>query len=207
MQASAFPNPKKEKTMQENESRDKMMLAGARASRWARAAAANVNRGDAIAAFLFLLATTAFSVVTVRMMGSQAGLSFYDLLRLLNGGDLRGAMGGQGAGVYALLWLAAVIGPLLPSLLPHRAARLGYFAPLALWGIAIAGVVSQVREFMEASRQLGGFMGGSRGSRGMTQNLAGALWDSLSFGFGFYLSLAIMLGFTLRGIAAWRRRA
>ncbi|WP_313625074.1 hypothetical protein [Achromobacter sp.] len=193
--------------MQENESRDTMTLLGARASRWARYAAANVNRGDAIAALLFLLATTAFSVVSVRMMGSQAGLSFYGLLRLLNGGDLQGAMGGQGAGIYALLWLLAMVGPLLPSLLPHRAARLGYFAPLALWGIAIAGVASQVREFMGASRQLAGFMGSSRGSRNMAQDMAGALWDSLSFGFGFYLSLAIMVGFTLRGIAAWRRRA
>ncbi|MNS80817.1 hypothetical protein D3C72_1145140 [compost metagenome] len=143
------------------------------------------------------------------MMGSQVGISFYDLLRLLNGGDVQGAMAGQGsgAGIYALLWLLAVAGPLLPSLLPQRAARLGYFVPLALWGITLAGVISEVREFMNASRQLAGFMGNSRGSRNMAQDVASTIWNSLSFGFGLYLSLAIALGFAVRGVMILRRRA
>ena len=37
--------------------------------------------------------------------------------------------------------------------------------------------------------------------------MASNLWDSLSFGFGFYLSLAIAVAFTVRGIAVLRRRA
>ena len=195
--------------MQGKELRDALTLAGSHGGRWARAAAARVNRGDALAALLFLLATTVFSVITVRMMGSQAGLSFYDLLRLLNGGNMQGALAGQGsgAGFYAPLWLLAVAGPLLPSLLPQRAARLGYFAPLALWGIALAGVISEVREFMGASQQLAGFMGSSRAGRNVAQDMASTLWNSLSFGFGFYLSLAIALGFTVRGLAVLRRRA
>ncbi len=142
-------------------------------------------------------------------MGSNASLSFYDLLRLQNGGGMQGSMGGQapGAGIYALLWLLAVVGPLLPSLMPQRAARLGYFMPLALWLIALMGVVSQVRELMAATRQFAGFMGGSRASRGMAGDMASGLWNNMSFGFGFYLSLAIVIGFTLRGVAILRRRA
>jgi hypothetical protein len=198
--------------MQEKALRDALTQAktlGGRLVAMAAPAAARVNRGDAVGALLFLLATTVFSVITVRMMGSNASLSFYDLLRLQNGGSAQGAMAGEasGAGIYALLWLLAVVGPLLPSLMPQRAARLGYFLPLVLWGIALAGVVSQVRELMDATRQFAGFMGNSRASRNMAGDMASTLWSSLSFGFGFYLSLAIVAGFTIRGIAVLRRRA
>ncbi|MNX35847.1 hypothetical protein D3C86_661210 [compost metagenome] len=195
--------------MQGKELRDVLTLAKTHGSRWASVAATRVHRGDAVAALLFLLATTVFSVITISMMGSQVGLSFYDLLRLLNGGDVQGAMAGQGsgAGFYALLWLLAVVGPLLPSLLPQRAARLGYFVPLVLWGVTLAGVISEVREFMNASRQLAGFMGNSRASRSMAQDMASTVWNSLSFGFGLYLSLAIAVGFAVRGVMVMRRRA
>ena len=192
--------------MQGKALRDVLIQAMTHGARWAATAAQRVNRGDAAGALLFLLATTALAVITVRIMGSNASLSFYDLLRLQNGGDVRGSQS-TGAGIYALLWLLAVIGPLLPSLMPQRAARLGYFLPLALWGIALAGVASQVRELMNATRQFAGFMGNSRASRNMAGDMASSLWSSLSFGFGFYLSLAIAVAFTVRGIAVLRRRA
>lgn len=189
--------------------KDVLTQARTHATRWAAIAAQRVNRGDAIGALLFLLATTVFSVITISMMGSNASLSFYDLLRLQNGGGMQGDMAGQGsgAGFYALPWLLAVAGPLLPSLLNHRAARLGYFAPLALWGIALAGVISQVREVMNATRQFADFMGNSRSSRSLAGDMASNLWSSLSFGFGFYLSLAIVVVFTVRGVSALRRSA
>lgn len=193
--------------MQGKELRDALTLAKTHGARWAGIAAARIHRGDAVAALLFLLATTALSAITMRMMGSQASLSFYDLLRLLNGGNMQGAMAGHGAGWYALLWLLAVAGPLLPSLLPRRAARIGYFAPLALWGIALAGVMAEVRELMNASRQLAGFLGSSRASRGMAQDMASTIWNSLSFGLGLYLSLAIAVGLAVRGVFVLRRRA
>ncbi|WMD19757.1 hypothetical protein RAS12_24570 [Achromobacter seleniivolatilans] len=195
--------------MQGKELRDVLTLAKTHGGRWAAIAARRVNRGDAIGALLFLLATTVFSVITVRMMGSHASLSFYDLLRLLNGGDVQGAMSGEGAGagIYALLWLLAVFGPLLPSFLSHRGAKLAYFLPVALWGITLAGVLSEVRELMNASRQLSGFMGGSRASRNMAGDIASTIWNSLSFGFGFYLSLVLAVCFAVRGVAALRRRA
>jgi len=191
------------------EPRDVLNQAKAHGARWASLFVQRVNRGDAVGAVLFLLATTMFSVISVRMMGSNASLSFYDLLRLQNGGNVQGAMAGQGsgAGIYALLWLLAVVGPLLPSLLNHRAGRLGYFAPLVLWLIALAGVVSQVREVMNATRQFAGFMGNSRASRNLAGDMASNLWNSMSFGFGFYLSLAIVIAFTVRGVAVLRRRA
>ncbi|MBB1596484.1 hypothetical protein [Achromobacter sp. UMC46] len=192
--------------MQGKAVRDVLTQAKTHGARWAAIAARRVNRGDAVGALLFLLATTVFSVITVRMMGSTGSLSFYDLLRLQNSGDIQSTKS-QGAGLYGLLWLLAVIGPLLPSLLPRRAARLGYFLPLALWGIALAGVVSQVRELMDATRQFAGFMGNSRASRNMAGDMASSLWNSLSFGFGFYLSLAIVVAFAVRGIAVLRRRA
>ncbi|EHK63832.1 hypothetical protein [Achromobacter arsenitoxydans] len=187
--------------MQGKELRDVLALAKTHGAR--------IHRGDGIAALLFLLATTVLSAITVRMMGSHASLSFYELLRLLNSGDVQGAMVGRGSGAgwYALLWLLAVAGPLLPSLLPRRAASLGYFAPLALWGIALAGVIAQVRELMSASRQLAGFLGSSRASRSMAQDMASTIWSSLSFGLGLYLSLAIALGLAVRGIFVLRRRA
>lgn len=196
--------------MQGKELRDVLALAKTHGSRWAAIAAARVNRGDAVGAFLFLLATTVFSVLTISMMGSHASLSLYDLLRVLNGGDVQETLAGEGSGAgffYALLWLLAVVGPLLPSLLPQRAARLGYFLPLALWGITLAGVISEVRELMNASRQLAGLLGNSRASRNMAQDMVSTIWNSLSFGFGFYLSLALVVGFTVRGIAVLRRRA
>lgn len=192
--------------MQGKEARDVLNQAKTHGARWAATAAQRVNRGDAAGALLFLLATTVFSVITVRIMGSNASLSFYDMLRMQNGGNIQGAHG-TGAGIYALLWLLAVVGPLLPSLLPHRASRFGYFVPLALWLIVLAGVVSQVREIMDATRQFAGFMGNSRASRNMAGDMASSLWSSLSFGFGFYLSLAIVVAFTVRGIAVLRHRA
>lgn len=192
--------------MQGKEARDVLNQAKTHGARWAATAAQRVNRGDAAGALLFLLATTVFSVITVRIMGSNASLSFYDMLRMQNGGNIQGAHG-TGAGIYALLWLLAVVGPLLPSLLPHRAARFGYFVPLALWLIVLAGLVSQVREIMDATRQFAGFMGNSRASRNMAGDMASSLWSSLSFGFGFYLSLAIVVAFTVRGVAVLRRRA
>lgn len=193
----------------QGKAQDVLTQARTHAARWAAIAARRVHRGDGVGALLFLLATTVLAVVSLSMMGSNASLSFYDLLRLQNGGSMQGAMAGRdsGAGVYALLWLLAVAGPLLPSLLTHRAARLGYFAPLALWAIALAGVVSQVRELMNATRQFAGFMGNSRSSRSLAGDMASNLWDSLSFGFGFYLSLAIAVAFTVRGIAVLSRRA
>jgi len=191
--------------MQGKEARDVLTQAKIHGARWAAIAAQRVNRGDAAGALLFLLATTVLSVITVRIMGSNASLSFYDLLRLQNGGDIQGSQG-TGAGIYALLWLLAVVGPLLPSLLPRRAARLGYFLPIALWGIALAGVVSQVRELMNATRQFAGFMGNSRASRNMAGDMVSSIWSNLSLGFGFYLSLAIAVAFTVRGIAVLRRR-
>ncbi|NMK47269.1 hypothetical protein [Achromobacter sp. Bel] len=192
--------------MQGKEARDVLTQAKIHGARWAATAAQRVNRGDAAGALLFLLATTVLSVITVRIMGANASLSFYDLLRLQNGGNLQGSQG-TGAGIYALLWLLAVVGPLLPSLLPRRAARLGYFLPIALWGIALAGIVSQVRELTNATRQFAGFMGNSRASRNMAGDMVSSLWSSLSFGFGFYLSLAIAVAFTVRGIAVLRQRA
>lgn len=193
----------------QGKAQDVLTQAKTHGARWAAIAAQRVNRGDAVGALLFIVATTVFSVLTVRMMGTNASLSFYDLLRLQNGGNVQHAMAGQGAGagIYGLLWLLAVVGPLLPSLLSHRAGRLGYFAPLVLWGIALAGVVSQVREVMEATRQFAGFMGNSRASRNLAGDMASNLWNSLSLGFGFYLSLAIAVAFTVRGIAVLRRRA
>lgn len=193
----------------QDKAQDVLTQAKTHAARWAAIAVQRVNRGDAAGALLFLLGTTLFAVVSMRMMGSSASLSFYDLLRLQNGGNVQGAMAGQGAGagIYAVLWLLAVVGPLLPSLLDHRAGRLGYFAPLALWVIALAGVVSQVQEFMNATRQLSGFMGSSRAGRSLAGDMASNLWSGLSFGFGFYLSVAIALAFTVRGVAALRRRA
>lgn len=193
----------------QDKAQDGLTQARTRAARWAAIAAQRVNRGDAAGALLFLLGTTLFAVITVRMMGSSASLSFYDLLRLQNGGSLQGAMAGQGAGagLYGLLWLLAVAGPLLPSLWAPRAARVGYFAPLALWAIALAGVVSQVRQAMDATRQFAGFMGNSRASRNLAGDMASTLWSNLSFGFGFYLSAAIAVAFAVRGIVALRRRA
>jgi len=41
----------------------------------------------------------------------------------------------------------------------------------------------------------------------MAGDMASGLWNNMSFGFGFYLSLAIVIGFTLRGVAILRRRA
>jgi hypothetical protein len=193
----------------QDKAQDVLTQAKTHAARLGAIAVQRVNRGDAAGALLFLLGTTLFAVVSVRMMGSSASLSFYDLLRLQNGGSVQGAMAGQGAGAgfYALLWLLAVVGPLLPSLLDHRAARLGYFAPLVLWVIALAGVVSQVQEFMNATRQFAGIMGNSRAGRSLAGDMASNLWSGLSFGFGFYLSIAIALVFTVRGVAALRRRA
>lgn len=193
----------------QDKAQDVFTQARTQAARWAAIAIERVNRGDAAGALLFLLGTTLFAVLSVGLMGSNASLSFYDLLRLQNGGSLQGAMAGQGsgAGFYGLLWLLAVAGPLLPSLVSHRAARLGYFAPLALWAIALAGVVSQVQEFMNATRQFAGFMGNSRAGRGLAGDMASNLWSSLSFGFGFYLSAAIAVAFAVRGVAALRRRA
>ncbi|MNT72578.1 hypothetical protein D3C72_2111950 [compost metagenome] len=60
---------------------------------------------------------------------------------------------------------------------------------------------------MNASRQLAGFMGNSRASRSMAQDMASTVWNSLSFGFGLYLSLAIAVGFAVRGVMVMRRRA
>ncbi|PJI52455.1 hypothetical protein CTI14_42090, partial [Methylobacterium radiotolerans] len=60
------------------------------AARWTAIAARRVNRGDAAGALLFLLGSTLFAVITVRMMGSAASLSFYDMLRLQNGASLQG---------------------------------------------------------------------------------------------------------------------
>lgn len=193
----------------QDKAQDVLTQAKTHGARWAALAAQRVNRGDAVGTLLFVLATTVFSVISMRMMGANASLSFYDLLRLQNGGSMQGAMSGQGpgAGIYALLWLLAVVGPLLPSLLTHRAARFGYFAPLALWGIALAGVISQVNEVMNATRQFAGFMGNSSASRNLAGDMASNLWSSLSFGFGFYLTFAIVAIFTVRGVAVLRRRA
>ncbi|MCG7327221.1 hypothetical protein [Achromobacter sp. ACRQX] len=131
----------------QDKAQDVLMQAKTHAARWAAIAVQRVHRGDAAGALLFLLGTTLFAVVSMRMMGSGVSLSFYDLLRLQNGGSVQGAMAGQGAGAgfYAVLWLLAVVGPLLPSLLDQRAARLGYFAPLALWIIALAGTGMRLR--------------------------------------------------------------
>ena len=196
-----------DKTQDKNQ--DALTQVKTHAARWAAIAAQRVNRGDAVGALLFLLTTTVFAVITINMMGSSASLSFYDLLRMQNGGSMQGALAGQGsgAGMYAFLWLLAVVGPVLPSLLTHRAARLGYFAPLALWVIALIGVGLQVREVVNATRQFAGFMGNSRASRSVAGDMVSNLWSSLSFGFGFYLSLAIALAFTVRGVAVLRRRA
>ncbi|MGN6662463.1 MAG: hypothetical protein ACTHKN_26045, partial [Achromobacter mucicolens] len=73
-------SPKQGKTMQDK-AQDGLTQARTRAARWAAIAAQRVNRGDAAGALLFLLGTTLFAVITVRMMGSSASLSFYDLLR------------------------------------------------------------------------------------------------------------------------------
>ena len=54
--------------MQGKEARDVLNQAKTHGARWAATAAARVNRGDAAGALLFLLATTVFSVITVRIM-------------------------------------------------------------------------------------------------------------------------------------------
>lgn len=178
------------------------------ARRWLAGAGKQSDRKAIIASVLMLLATTFFSVLSVRVMGAHTvDASFYDVLRVINGNDPQMVLAGRGpgAGVFALLWAAAVFGPLWPALRAERFAPLAFFLPLVLWLAAAGGIFLAVRRAMSAANQLSSFMGNSRAARNMAQDMVMGMWDNTTLGVGFYLSLAVTAYFTVRGVLALRQ--
>ncbi len=168
-----------------------------------------VDKTTLIGVAVMLVGTTFFSLISVRLMGPQAvGASFYQVLSMLNGGNPQQMLagGGGGAGIYALLWAAAVFGPLLPSFWSHRHASLAFFLPLLLWVVTGWGIYSAVRQMMEVSQGMAGMFGAGagRGMNNMAREMVAGVWNSTTLGLGFYLSLAVTAFFTVKGVFALR---
>ncbi len=186
--------------------RKAMLIAKSEGGRWFTQATTKLDRGAAVGALLLLLGTTFFSFFSVRLMGAHAvDLSFYDLLGFINGGNIQMALMGRGSGVgvYGILWAAAVFGPLLPSLWRARRAKWMFFMPMALWLGALLGGTVSLQRAMNTGRELAGFIGGPS-ARSLGNDMAMGVWNNTTLGVGFYLSLAVAIYFTVRGVAALR---
>ncbi len=152
---------------------------------------------------VLLIATTMLTALSIRISGSfVANFSFYELFGLLNGQQLTPTgMHNGGAGIFAIVWLIAVLGPLVPSLSTHRWAPMGYFLPLLLW-ISAGGALAMVAyRLYQSAQQVSAFVGGnSTQTSGMLGRAALAVLDSSSLGLGIYLALLATAYFCYRGV-------
>ncbi|SAI35237.1 Uncharacterised protein [Bordetella ansorpii] len=173
----------------------------------ARQITARVGLPDLVAMGLLALASTVFSTLDMRVMGVASGsLSLYSVLGLaVNGPGAMGAGGAQGPGMLtSILWLLAVFGPLLAYFLRSPKARRAYFLPLVLWAGLLLAIVRTVWVMRDAMQAMRSFTGSNAAFEKMMPNLGAMVWESASFGLGFYLSLAITLYFVYRGASILR---
>ena len=113
---------------------------------------------------------------------------------LVNIGGNSGAVG-SGSSLYELLCVAALVGPLLPSLWKDRRAIFGDILPLAfLIGMAAMTAFSVHDAMPPAS---------NRFAREMAEQTLDGILKSLSLGLGAYLSAVVSLYFGFKGIKAY----
>lgn len=180
----------------------------------ARYAVARIGVADITGVVALALGTTVFTALSVRIMGTRVSdLNMYSMLGLISGvtvipGTYPGFGGttSRGAGVFALLWLASILGPLIPSLSRHRFAPLGYFLPFGLLLAVGMGTGLAAYRLMESIGQIRGYYVGSRVTTGRPGDLMNDLWQGISIGTGAYLTVAVALFFCYRGWLALRAR-
>lgn len=137
-----------------------------------------------------------FDWVGVRLFANQvAAYSFWDMVKMLSAGNALEAMQYHqgGFGLWSLLALICAAAPLLPLVWRDRRASLGLAAPLVfllLQGVRLyAGIHSAATALQQQLGGLGNAQMG-RAMRDLGGELQAQIFQSISLGFGLYLSLA-----------------
>ncbi|MES2014971.1 MAG: hypothetical protein V4484_00640 [Pseudomonadota bacterium] len=154
-----------------------------------------------LAAAWFVLNTVAVNVGP----GFRTGLSFWKLLGALNSpaGALAGLNGASdGAGIYGLFTVLALLAPAAPQFWQDRRAHLGALMPL-LWMLLVAFIAYQsIGDAVSASRGAAASFGGAQAAEmiaSMQQNMMREAMRAISLGLGFYLAVATSLYFAVTG--------
>ena len=145
-----------------------------------------------VAAGALTLGWFLLTAVTVQTPFGKVDFTFWQLLGPLNSGGTFEAMfeGGRSAlsaGLYGLLALAALTGPLLPYFWKDKRAALGGVLPLAFMGVVALLVRSSIRSSLS--------MPAGAAFDAMAQQLREEAMRAVSLGFGAYVSLLASLYF------------
>jgi hypothetical protein len=156
----------------------------------------------------WLVATTLLSALHISVSAfSVAALSFWDLLGVINSSsnlmELSRAqsLGGLSKGIYALLFLAALVAPALPQFWRKPAAQLGLCGPLLMMIIACLGLVMALRSAANATRTaFAGLEGGlPPGSEAQLSQMRSQIMDAFHVDFGLYVAVAAALYLAFAG--------
>jgi hypothetical protein len=147
-----------------------------------------------------------FDTMSVQIAaGYGMGLSFWKILGIVNSPlGVMSALGGSGggAGMYGLLAIVALAGPLVPFFWNDRRAHLGGLLPL-LFMLLIAGCIyfgisDSVKQAQGAALAVGGSEAAGMAAE-MASGMAREAMRAISIGLGGYLSVIASLYFAGRG--------
>jgi uncharacterized membrane protein (GlpM family) len=132
------------------------------------------------------------NTVSVKMIGVKAGMTFWQILSVVNS-PMAGmaALGGgsSNTGIYGLLAVLALLGPLVRYFWKDRRAYLAGLLPLFF--MVFVGIMIYVG-IMDIGAQSG--LGGKEAAK-MAADIAKSTLDAIGIGLGGYLSVAVSLYF------------
>lgn len=176
----------------------------------ANALISRVGHTTLVALALLAIAWFFLNTISIRISVSQsAGITFYELLKIINNSvSIRsiGGLGGYGAGLYGLLAWVALLAPLTPHFLTNRSAPLGYLAPLAymlsLVAYAYVKFKNEITKSAEISTNFGNLFGqqASEMAQDMLNEMVTQALNAISLGAGFYVALAVSVYLAFIGI-------
>lgn len=155
-------------------------------------------------AWLFL------STLSVQVTASyKESITFYEVMKIAHNGtalDSLKSLDYQGAGVWGILMVAALLAPIAPHFHPNKYLKLGYVAPLALMLVVLLQLYLSISAGMSKARGLANGFGGAEAAamaEQMLEQMLDTALKAISLGLGFYIAAAIAAGLSFIGIRSF----
>lgn len=132
------------------------------------------------------------NTISVTIVGFRAGMTFWQILSVVNSpltGMAALSGGSSSTGVYGLLAVVALLGPLVRYFWNDRRAHLAGFLPLLFMAFVCIMTYVEIMDSATAVR-----LGGQEAEK-MTAEIANSTLEAIRIGIGGYLSVAVSLYF------------
>ncbi len=181
-----------------------LKMARARGGQWTAGLTARFGAPLLVAMAALGIGWFVLNTVVVQLTpGMRIGMSFWKLLALLNSPaslvsslSANAASGGGGGGIYALLCILAFAGPFAPFFWKDRRAHLCGLLPLAFMLVTAVLIYAGIQDGLAQTREMVGGFGGQQArqmAEAMGREMMKQVWNAVSLGLGFYVSLIASL--------------